>query len=51
MNKQINKDMTDKNKIYESPCIKTIELENKSMLCTSGGINPLNDDNTYNGIF
>lgn len=43
--------MIEKNNFYESPRIETIELENESILCLSGDINSLNDDDTYNGIF
>lgn len=50
-NKQIDKIMIEKNSFYESPRIETIELENESILCLSGDINSLNDDDTYNDIF
>ena len=33
--------MTEKNNFYESPRIETIDLENESVLCTSGTIDEL----------
>lgn len=39
--------MTEKNKMYLSPEIEEVEMENESVLCQSGGIDSLQDDNVY----
>lgn len=41
--------MIEKNKMYLTPEIEVVELENESILCSS--VNPLSDDNSYEDLF